>query len=134
MFAHWPQNGHIHTVIEQKPSIEGKVIESSNQILLLIYRCERAATISLAPSAKFSDAKAMNVVTQSGYAVGESLYFSRNMTLDLRDNSGDLSFCFFRPECEPFGLFRSTHSIFPVIRIEQLGVDSSTNQALNLSV
>jgi hypothetical protein len=134
MSAHRPQNGYIHTLIEQKPSMERETIESSNRSLSSIYHCELAATLSFAASAKFSEVKALNVVTQSGYAVAESLHYSHNMTLDLRDNSGDLSFCFFRPECEPFGLFRSTHSIFPVIRIEQLGVDSSTNQALNLSV
>jgi len=52
-------------MIEQKPSIERVVIESSNQRLSLTSPCERAATISFAPSAEFSDIKVLNVVTQS---------------------------------------------------------------------
>ena len=52
-------------MIEQKPSIERVVIESSNQRLSLTSPCERAATISFAPSAEFSDTKVLKVVTRS---------------------------------------------------------------------
>jgi hypothetical protein len=52
-------------MIEQKPSSERVVIESSNQRLSPTSPCERAATISFAPSAEFSDTKVLNVVTQS---------------------------------------------------------------------
>jgi hypothetical protein len=52
-------------MIEQKPSIERVVIESSNQRLSLTSPCELAATISFAPNAEFSDTKVLNVVTQS---------------------------------------------------------------------
>jgi len=64
--AHWPQNSHFRNMIEQKPSIERVVIESSNQRLSLTSPCERAVTISFAPSAEFSDTKVLDVVTQSG--------------------------------------------------------------------
>jgi hypothetical protein len=63
--AHWPQNSQVHSMIEQKPSIERVVIESSNQRLSLTSPCERAASISSAPSAEFSDTKVLNVVTRS---------------------------------------------------------------------
>jgi hypothetical protein len=63
--AHWPQNRHSRSMIEQKPSIERVVIESSNQRLSLTSPCERAATISFTPSAEFSDTKVLNVMTRS---------------------------------------------------------------------
>jgi hypothetical protein len=52
-------------MIEQKPSIERVVIESSNQRLSHSYPCERTASIGSAPSAEFSDTKVLNVVTRS---------------------------------------------------------------------
>ena len=63
--AHTPQNGHFHSIIEKKPSIEGGVSHSSQPRLSLTYPCERGAMISFPPSAEFSDAKVLNVLTRS---------------------------------------------------------------------
>jgi hypothetical protein len=52
-------------MIEQKPSIERAVSLSSTPRLSLTSLCDRAATISFAPSAEFSDTKVLNVVTRS---------------------------------------------------------------------
>ena len=63
--AHWPQNSHVRSMIEQKPSLEGGVSHSSKPSLSLTLPCERAATISFALRAEFSDTKVLNVVTRS---------------------------------------------------------------------
>jgi hypothetical protein len=74
--AHRPQNGHFRSMIEQKPSIEGGVSHSSKPRLSFTYPCERAATISFAPSAEFSDAKVLNVLTRSSLAAHRLAEFS----------------------------------------------------------
>jgi tRNA/tmRNA/rRNA uracil-C5-methylase (TrmA/RlmC/RlmD family) len=64
-------------MIEQKPSIEGVVTHSSKPRLSLTYPCERAAMISFAPSAEFSDAKVLNVVTRSSARCDQKCRYRR---------------------------------------------------------
>jgi hypothetical protein len=63
-------------MIEQKPSIERVVIESSNQRLSLTSPCERAATISFIPSAEFLDTKVLNVATRSEGKLNGSMHLA----------------------------------------------------------